>query len=1285
MIILPGNCAYSDFRLDNLLARVQRVCPDITQLRARYVYFVAVKGTLNEREQKVLQQLLDVDGAEFKAQDHQCIVVPRFGTISPWSSKATDIVHNSGLANIERVERGIAYQLEGISDVNDYPQLQVQLHDPLIQTLVTDVSILEQLFHHGAPAAFESIDLLGQGKQAVVDANINLGLALSDDEIDYLFKNFTELKRNPHDIELMMFAQANSEHCRHKIFNADWTIDGAPQDKSLFAMIRNTYQQHSDGMLSAYKDNAAVMTGSDVAWFQRDTRTQQYYYQDNHAAIVMKVETHNHPTAISPFPGAATGSGGEIRDEGATGRGARPKAGLTGFSVSHLHLPNLAQPWEIDYGKPEHIASALDIMIEGPIGGASFNNEFGRPNLCGYFRSFEYLQGDGIARGYHKPIMIAGGLGNIQPQFVEKHSIPDGACIIVLGGPAMEIGLGGGAASSMAQGESHSDLDFASVQRENPEMERRAQEVIEACISLGEFNPIISIHDVGAGGLSNAIPELLDDSGMGGELQLRDIPNDEPGMSPLAIWCNESQERYVLAIKPDDLNAFATIATRERCPFANLGVATTKQQLVLHDSVFDNQPIDIPMNVLLGKPPKVTRNEQRQILATQLFDHQSIDVSEAASRVLQHPTVADKSFLITIGDRSVTGLVARDQMVGPWQVPVSDVAVTASGFKTMRGEAMAMGERPPIALLNPAASARMAVGEAITNIAASAIAKLSDIKLSANWMAAANYGDEGVALYDAVKAVGMELCPALKLTIPVGKDSLSMRTIWQDGSQDKKVIAPMSLVVSSFAPVTDIRKTLTPELDTNIESILLCIDLGRGQNRLGGSVLAHSYQQLGDTPPDLDEPLLLGNFFAAIQQLNQANLLVAYHDRSDGGLLATLAEMAFASHCGLDIELDNLGDEALGILFNEELGAVIQIAASDQAAVRAILQHHQLAGCSHNIGTINNEDSLRFTHKGSIVLDEDRITWQRQWSRVSFEIQQLRDNPQCAQSQYDTVLDSTDPGLFCKPVFAVNEDISAPYLNLDSKPRIAILREQGVNGHVEMAAAFDRVGFTAVDVHMSDILNGKDLSSYHGLVACGGFSYGDVLGAGEGWSKSILFNDHARAVFSDFFACTDTFALGVCNGCQMLSHLRELIPGTEAWPYFRKNISEQFEARLVMVQVQDSPSVLLQDMTGSQLPIVIAHGEGRAEWPSESERVESLVSLRYIDNRGSVTESYPFNPNGSPEGVTGLCNSDGRVTIMMPHPERVFRAEQFTYKPKGSFEVSPWLRLFANGRVWLDQ
>ena len=1299
MLILRGAPALSAFRHGKLLEQLSQKVPAVTGLYAEFAHFAEVDGELTADQQQVLGRLLEY-GPSVPVQEpagRLFLVVPRLGTISPWASKATDIAHNCGLGNIQRLERGIAYHVTGELSEAEAAQVAAELHDRMTQRVLGQLEQAADLFSHAQPRPMTCVDILGGGRAALAQANVDLGLALAEDEIDYLVKAFQGLQRNPNDIELMMFAQANSEHCRHKIFNASWDIDGQAQEKSLFGMIKNTYQMHSEGVLSAYKDNASVIVGNVAGRFFPNPETRQYGAVQEPVHILMKVETHNHPTAIAPFSGASTGSGGEIRDEGATGRGAKPKAGLTGFTVSNLRIPGFEQPWEQAYGKPERIVDALDIMVEGPLGGAAFNNEFGRPALTGYFRTFEQAietpRGEEV-RGYHKPIMLAGGMGNIRQEHVQKGEITVGAKLIVLGGPAMLIGLGGGAASSVATGASSADLDFASVQRENPEMERRCQEVIDRCWQLGEQNPIAFIHDVGAGGISNAFPELVNDGGRGGRFELRNVPNDEPGMAPHEIWSNESQERYVLAVSAVDFERFKAICERERCPFAVVGEATEEPHLTVTDSHFDNTPVDMPLDVLLGKPPRMHRSVTREAELGDDFDPSGLDLDNAVQRVLSHPAVASKSFLITIGDRTITGLVARDQMVGPWQVPVADCAVTATSFDVYTGEAMAMGERTPLALLDAPASGRMAIGETLTNLAAARIDKLSDIKLSANWMSAAGHPGEDARLYDTVKAVGMELCPELGLTIPVGKDSMSMKTQWSEQGVQKSVTAPMSLIVSGFAPVVDIRQTLTAQLRMDKgETDLILIDLGRGKNRMGASILAQTYGKLGAQAPDVDDAEDLKAFFAVIQGLNADGHLLAYHDRSDGGLLTTVLEMAFAGHCGLDLHLDPLTDsqgEVLAILFNEELGAVIQVR---QDATPSVLAQFSAAGlgeqCVAVIGKPVNNGEIAISLNGQVLFDDQRRLLQRQWAETSYQIQRLRDNADCAEQEFDALLEEDNPGLSVKLGFDVNEDIAAPYIRKGIRPKVAILREQGVNGQVEMAAAFDRAGFAAIDVHMSDILAGRvDFAEFKGLVACGGFSYGDVLGAGEGWAKSALFNARARDAFQAFFERTDSFALGVCNGCQMMSNLHELIPGSEYWPHFVRNRSEQFEARVAMVEVQKSNSIFLEGMAGSRMPIAIAHGEGHAEFASEQALLEAdlsgCVALRYVDNHGKVTEAYPANPNGSPRGITGLTSRDGRVTIMMPHPERMFRAVQNSWRPDEWQEDGALMRMFRNARVWVN-
>lgn len=1292
MLQLRGSAALSPFQLDKITAALKQVAPHISHLYAEFWHFVWAEGDLSEAQQHTLKQILTYGPklAEETPSGQLFLVVPRPGTISPWSSRATDIARHCGLENVQRIERGIGFYAtkashEPLSDA-ELQALKPLIHDRMTEVVFSALEDAAKLYHKAEPKPLSSVDILTGGKVALQAANTALGLALSPDEVDYLVENFSRMGRNPTDVELMMFAQANSEHCRHKIFNADWVIDGVEQAKSLFGMIRNTHQLHPGNTVVAYSDNSSIVRGESTRRFY-PTENGQYHYVAEDTHFLMKVETHNHPTAISPFAGAATGAGGEIRDEGATGRGSKPKAGLAGFSVSNLNIPGFEQPWEKPYGKPDRIASPLQIMVDGPLGGAAYNNEFGRPNIAGYFRTLE-LESAGEVRGYHKPIMLAGGIGSISAEHSRKNQIPVGACLIQLGGPAMLIGLGGGAASSMDTGSNAANLDFDSVQRGNPELERRAQEVIDRCWQMGSNNPIVSIHDVGAGGLSNAFPELVNDAERGAIFKLRDVHNEEPGMSPRELWCNEAQERYVLAIEKKDLALFTEICERERCPFAVVGETTEARHLTVADSHFDNDPVDMDLSVLLGKPPKMTRDVTHLEKSLPVFDVTSIDLNEAANRVLRLPGVADKTFLITIGDRTVTGLIARDQMVGPWQVPVADVAVTLAGFETYRGESFAIGEKAPLALVDGPASGRMAIGESLTNIAASYIADIADIKLSANWMAPAGHPGEDAAMYDTVKAVGMELCPELGISIPVGKDSMSMKTVWEEAGEKKAVTSPISLVISAFAPTPDVRKTLTPQLRTDLgETSLILIDLGEGKNRMGGSSLAQAYGQVGNVAPDVDSAASLKAFFNLIQTLNQDGKLLAYHDRSDGGLFVTLVEMAFAGHCGLDVDISSLQGDDVSVLYNEELGAVIQVRADDVTTAMALLQA-SMPGCAHVIGTVNMGEGIQISRDEQNVYVESRVTLHRAWSETTYRMQSLRDNPVSAQQEYDRIL-SDDPGMHAHLTFDRNFDSTSSFVNLGAKPKMAILREQGVNGQVEMAAAFDRAGFDTFDVHMSDIISGRvSLKEFQGFVACGGFSYGDVLGAGEGWAKSILFNSRAREEFSAFFNREDSFALGVCNGCQMMSNLHSIIPGAENWPHFVRNQSAQFEARFAMVEVLESASIFFSGMAGSRMPIAVAHGEGFTEF-SENISVTDLVNgklatLRFVDNSGKPTEIYPYNPNGSPQGVTGFTTANGRFSIMMPHPERVFRAVQHSWRPDDWSEDAPWMRMFRNARKWIN-
>ncbi|HSY08488.1 MAG TPA: phosphoribosylformylglycinamidine synthase [Steroidobacteraceae bacterium] len=1305
MLEIPGSAALSTFRIAKLLDRLTVLDPAVTGLSSAFTHFIDADRALSDVEAGVLRRLLTYgagarSGAaappSAAARKQLILVVPRAGTISPWSSNASDIAHVCGLEVVRRIERGIAYEVHSSAGLNRkrLERLAPVLHDRMTEMVLFDAENAAQLFQQAAPRPLARI-ALAAGPGSLEQANSELGLALCADEISYLRASFTRMGRDPTDVELMMFAQANSEHCRHKIFNASWIIDGQAQAKSLFAMIRNTHARSPHGILSAYRDNAAVIAGAVGVRYFPAPDSGVYRGVSEPIDIVVKVETHNHPTAISPFPGAATGSGGEIRDEGATGLGAKPKAGLTGFSVSHLRIPGFERPWEREFGRPERIASALEIMTDGPIGAASFNNEFGRPAICGYFRTFEgRAAGDGAERirGYHKPIMIAGGLGNVRRGHVEKGEVPIGAKLVVLGGPAMLIGLGGGASSSLGSGASTVDLDYASVQRGNAEVQRRAQEVIDACWALGPANPIALIHDVGAGGLANAIPEVVAHSARGARIDLRAVPSAEQGMSPLEIWCNEAQERYILAIAPARLSGFADLAARERCPFAVIGVIDASGQLVVHDSLYGNEPVDMPIEVLLGGAPRLRREVHTFERESRSFDCARIDLREAAYRVLRLPAVADKTFLITIGDRTVGGLISRDQMVGPWQVPVSDVAVTLADYHGHAGEAMAMGERTPVALLNAPASGRLAVAEAVTNILAADVESLGMIRLSANWMAACGEPGEDAALYQTVRAIGEELCPRLGIAIPVGKDSLSMKTTWREGDATRSVVAPLSLIVSAFAPVADVRRTLTPELrvDSGATSLWL-IDIGRGRNRLGASALTQVYGELGAEPADLDDAQQLLQFAHALASLKAANLVLAYHDRSDGGLFATLAEMAFAGHCGLEIELPCARGGALQQLFAEELGAVIQVRTNDEARVAALLASHGFGAHAFRIGTPAvsgaGESRVRIT-VGALRFDESWTALRRAWSETSWQMRRLRDAPVSADQEFAACTRDADPGLCVALTFDPEEDVAAPYIARGLRPAVAVLREEGVNSQVETAAVFERAGFEPHDIHMTDLIGGRrSLRDFKGLVACGGFAYGDVLGAGEGWAKSILFHPTVREDFVRFFARSDSFALGICNGCQMFSALTELIPGTEHWPRFLRNASEQYEARFALVEILPSPSVLFTGMSGSFLPIAVAHGEGQAAFASAAAAdacaASGLVACRYVDHECRVASTYPFNPSGSPFGLAALANTDGRVTIIMPHPERSFRYVQNSWRPQGSGEYSGWLRLFRNARMFV--
>ncbi len=1294
-----GAPALSTFRVEKYLREVKNLVPEVESLAAEFLHFAGARaGTeLDSEEIERLEKLLtygppvtpEVPSGAF------LLVVPRLGTISPWSSKATEIALGSGVENLERVERGVAYYLGSAVELSEQ-QLRLAataLHDRMTETVLLEAEDASRLFVVEQPRPLRTVPIVSEGKPALVLANAEWGLALAEDEIDYLVDAFSEIGRDPTDVELMMFAQANSEHCRHKIFRADWFIDGEKQEKSLFGMIRNTYEHCSEGMLSAYSDNAAVMEGFEAErFFVEPGGAQQYRSIFEPAHILMKVETHNHPTAISPFPGAATGSGGEIRDEGATGLGSKPKAGLTGFSVSNLRIPGFVQPWEAeDIGRPSRIVSPLDIMTEGPLGGAGFNNEYGRPNILGYFRTFEQNVG-GQTYGYHKPIMLAGGLGNIRPELALKSPFAPGSHLVVLGGPAMLIGLGGGAASSMASGASSEDLDFASVQRDNPEMERRCQEVIDRCSALGKESPIVFIHDVGAGGLSNALPELVSDGECGGRFSLTKIPSSEPGMSPMELWCNEAQERYVLAIAPERLEKFEEICARERCPFAVVGRATSEPTLVLEDERTGQTPIDLSLKTLLGKPPKMTRDVRSTPAPSAPLEVGELPLKDAAYHILRHPAVADKTFLITIGDRTVTGMIHRDQMVGPWQVPVADAAVTLADYVGYTGEAMAMGERTPLAVVDSKAAARMAVGEALTNLASVSIESLRRVKLSANWMAACGAEGQDARLYEAVQAVGQELCPALDITIPVGKDSMSMRTVWDGGN--KSVVAPVSLIISAFARVRDVRRTLTPQLKVEGASKLIFVDLGRGKNRLGLSIFAQVTGQVGTSFPDVDHAGDLKAFFEVVQELNARGKILAYHDRSDGGLWATVCEMAFAGRVGVSLELDALpaeagASDAFHRIFSEELGALLQVRDEEVDEVLGAFSAAGLREAAAVVGSLRGDDRVVVQLGGTDVVNEARIDLRRAWSETTHQMQMLRDNPESATQEYDQILDAEDPGI--SPVVPFDAGVS-PVTGLiasaKERPRVAILREQGVNGQVEMAAAFHAAGFASCDVHMSDLLSGRvTLDGFSGLAACGGFSYGDVLGAGLGWAKSILFHEEVREALRAFFHRKDTFTLGVCNGCQAFSALKDLIPGANHFPRFVRNESEQFEARLSQVEILPSPSVFLKDMVGARIPVAVAHGEGRADFSQTGDVARVNVAVRFVDGRGNVATTYPKNPNGSPGGITGVTSDDGRVTLMMPHPERIFRTAQHSWCPDGwDDEFSgrgPWLRMFESARQFV--
>ena len=1298
---LNGARALSDFRAARVLAALQRVSSNIEAVSGRFVHFVHASRELTKAEEERLASLLTYgDAAEDVRADLAFMVVPRLGTISPWASKATDIVKNCGIEGVLRVERGTVYSLALQAPLTEEEAAQAAgvLHDRMTESVVARDFPAENLFVELEGRPMATVALVEEGRPALERANVEMGLALSPDEIDYLTDAFTKIGRNPTDVELMMFAQANSEHCRHKIFNARWTVDGEEREETLFGMIRRTHKMAPQGTITAYADNAAIFEGAEVTrLYPRPGSGNEFgrvfERKDEMTHTVFKVETHNHPTAISPFPGASTGSGGEIRDEGATGRGARPKAGLCGFTTSNLNLPELPQGFENDsdtvtgektdakYGAPSRIATPLSIMTEGPLGGAAFNNEFGRPNILGYFRTFEANIG-GTRYGYHKPIMLAGGIGNIRDDQTKKDVPPAGSLLIVLGGPGMRIGLGGGAASSMTTGSNSEALDFDSVQRGNPEMERRAQEVIDRCWSMGDENPIIAIHDVGAGGLSNAMPELADLSGKGATFDLSKVPVEESGMSPLEIWCNESQERYVIALDAAKIDIFRDFCERERCPFAVLGTITEEADLKLTRPE-ETPAVDMPMEVLLGKAPRMHRDVAHVETKLSAFKSEGLDLAKAVTDVLRHPTVGSKSFLITIGDRSVGGLVSREQLVGPWQVPVADCGVTTLGFETNRGEAMSMGERTPIAVIDAAAASRMAVGEALTNIAAADV-KLPEVKLSLNWMAACGAKGEDAKLFDAVKGAS-DFCVALGISVPVGKDSLSMRTAWEDNGEKKSVTSPVSLIASAAAPVGDVTLTLTPEL-RKIPSVLVLADLGCGRARMGGSILAQVAQRFGDTAPDCEDPAMLARFMGALRTLVNEGAVVAYHDRADGGLAATASEMMFASRLGVKLDLTSLTKDAdvFAALFNEELGGLMQVPAEKAARVAEVMREAGLASVCHFVGEVVDDDALTISANGAELARLDRADLQKAWTEVSWQIARGRDNPACADSEFARIERKEDTGLFAKTTFDVNEDVAAPMILTGVRPKIAILREQGVNSQTEMAAAFTRAGFDAYDVHMTDLLTGRaDLAEFTGLACCGGFSYGDVLGAGGGWAKTILHNDRMVEMFRTFFNREDTFGLGICNGCQMMSHLRDLIPGASHWPEFVRNTSEQFEARLVNVEVLESPSIFFAGMAGSVMPVVNSHGEGRVQFLRPEDAALVKAAARFVDPCGNPTEVYPYNPNGSKGGLTSVTTEDGRFTIMMPHPERSHRAQQLSWHPAEWTDASGWMRMFRNARKWV--
>ena len=1302
-LCIDGRKSHSDFQLCQILDEIQKSVPELKSVQANYCYFLLLKTTLSSRNKSRLVELI---GGENESpfnpiQPDSVLVVPRFGTISAWSSKATDIAHRCGFSGVERVERAIYWKIDCSEEITEGFKTQIHpyIHDRMVESVITESNQLNLIFQRYSPRPLQRFDLSDVGTGELSEANLELGLALTDSELDYVRSWYLKQGRTPTDAELMMFSQVNSEHCRHKIFNASWTIDDQQYSDSMFSMIRRTHQMNPDGTLVAYEDNSAVIEGTESTRFAPCNVSKQYQFTSEPVHIVFKAETHNHPTAISPFPGAATGSGGEIRDEGATGRGGKPKAGVCGYSVSHLRVPGLNHPWEDSYRSPSRISSPLRIMLEAPIGAASFNNEFGRPNIGGYFRTFETANNkEGEWYGFHKPIMFAGGIGNIRPNMIGKKDLSVGDLLIVIGGPAMLIGLGGGAASSLGQGTSGEELDFASVQRSNPEMQRRCQEVIDRCCELGEENPILSIHDVGAGGLSNALPEIVHASNLGAEIYLDKIPNDDPGMSPMEIWCNEAQERYVMAISQANIAFFSELCERERCPFSVVGVVTEEKTLKVidsgHVSNLQDAPVNIDMDFLMEGFLKIHRQDTKPEISANTSDEVRLpNFDQCADAILRFPSVGDKTFLITIGDRTVGGLIHRDQMVGPWQVPVADSAVTISSYDTFSGEAMAIGERSPLAVTDAVASARMAVGEALMNLRSAPVDSIRKVRMSANWMAASSVEGQGRALYDSVRSVALDMCRTLEISIPVGKDSMSMHTEWlEDEDKAAKVVSPMSLIATAFAPVSNVRKSVTPQLKKQSDTVLLLIDLGAKKDRMGMSVLHQTQNMIGCQVPDVDDVSVLKSCFQTIGELIDHELILAYHDRSDGGLFVTLCEMAFAGRTGLDIRISQC-ESPTDFFFNEELGAVIQVSRNNIKRIYEIFDKKGLLSIVSEIGELRSDDLIELQVGGFQILCRKREELHRAWSELSWCMQTMRDNADFALQEYDRILDINDPGL--SPVLnhgleTVDDfQLQSQAVGRAAKPKVAIMREQGVNGHVEMAAAFNQAGFESYDVAMIDLLKGdQSLNEFHGMAMCGGFSFGDVLGAGRGWANSILYHNELRDMFEQFFADKNKFALGVCNGCQVMSELKSIIPGAENWPSFLRNESYQFEARLVMVEVSEGNSIFTKSMQGSYLPVAVAHGEGKATFENSSigKKLDEAgqICLRYTDNRHQISQQYPYNPNGSEMSVAGVTNSDGRITTMMPHPERVFRSVQYSWAPENWGEYSPWIHLFRNARMWLD-